>query len=94
MNPAYLFGRLYGAEKVLFCAHPSGSGAGNEVANMARETGEKMKGKGEELKGKAKTKVGEVTGNEKMQGEGMVEEAKGKTRQSVADAKRKIKKAA
>jgi uncharacterized protein YjbJ (UPF0337 family) len=46
-----------------------------------------IRNKAEELTGKAKEKLGDVTGNEKMQAEGMADQAKAKAKQGVEDVK-------
>jgi uncharacterized protein YjbJ (UPF0337 family) len=49
-----------------------------------------IKGKAENLKGRAKQAAGTLTGNEKLEAEGMVERAKGAAREKVGEAKRKL----
>lgn len=50
-----------------------------------------IKGKGEEIKGDLKQRIGGLTKDRKMEGEGAVDEAKGKLRQGLADVKEKVK---
>lgn len=60
---------------------------------------DKVKGKFNQAKGKIKTKVGKMTDNNKLQGEGMVDsvigkaqEIKGNIKEAIIDTKNKIKK--
>lgn len=55
---------------------------------------DRIKGKIEEVAGQAKRKVGEVTGDDKTQAEGLAEQAKGKARQAVGKAKDAVREAA
>ena len=48
---------------------------------------DKVKNKTEELTGKAKQGIGEATGSERLQGEGVIQELKGKGQKAVGDAK-------
>jgi len=50
-------------------------------------TTDKIKGATNEAMGKAKQGVGEATGSERLQGEGVVQEVKGKGQQAMGDAK-------
>lgn len=51
---------------------------------------DEAQGKVDQLKGKAKQKVGEWTGDRKMQDEGIVDEASGHTQEKLGTAKRKV----
>jgi uncharacterized protein YjbJ (UPF0337 family) len=51
---------------------------------------DEIRGKGEQVKGKFKEKTGEVTGNERLEGEGEADQAAGKVQESYGTAKRKV----
>ena len=57
-------------------------------------TADKAKGATNEAIGKAKQGVGEATGSDRLQGEGVVQEVKGKAQKAVGDAKEAAKEAA
>jgi uncharacterized protein YjbJ (UPF0337 family) len=57
-------------------------------------TADKLKGATNEAIGKAKQGVGEATGDDRLQGEGVVQEVKGKAQKAVGDAKDAAKEAA
>ena len=57
-------------------------------------TADKVKGTTNEAIGKAKQGIGEATGNDRLQGEGMVQEVKGKAQKAVGDAKQAARDAA
>jgi uncharacterized protein YjbJ (UPF0337 family) len=57
-------------------------------------TADKVKGATNEAIGKAKQGVGEATGSDRLQGEGVVQEVKGKAQKAVGDAKQAAKEAA
>ena len=50
-------------------------------------TTDKIKGATNEAIGKAKQGIGEATGSEQLQGEGVIQELKGKGQKAVGDAK-------
>ena len=50
-------------------------------------TTDKVKGTANEAMGKAKQKIGEATGSERLEGEGVVQEVKGKGQKTLGDAK-------
>ena len=50
-------------------------------------TADKVKGATNEAIGKAKQGIGEATGSDRLQGEGVVQEVKGKAQKAVGDAK-------
>src|SRR6476659_1730536 len=50
-------------------------------------TTDKIKGTANEAIGKAKQGLGEATGNERLEGEGVIQEVKGKGQKAVGDAK-------
>jgi uncharacterized protein YjbJ (UPF0337 family) len=54
-------------------------------------TTDKIKGATNEAIGKAKQGIGEATGSESLQGEGVIQEVKGKTQKAVGDAKQAAK---
>ena len=54
-------------------------------------TVDKVKGAANEAIGKAKQGIGEATGSERLQGEGVIQEVKGKGQQAVGDAKQATK---
>ena len=54
-------------------------------------TTDKVKGAANEAVGKAKEKIGEATGNERLEGEGTIQEVKGKGQQALGDAKQATK---
>ena len=54
-------------------------------------TMDKIKGQANELTGKAKQGIGEATGSDKMQGEGVMQEAKGHGQQALGKAKDAVK---
>ncbi len=55
---------------------------------------DKVKGATNEAIGKAKQGIGEATGSDRLQGEGIVQEVKGKAQKAVGDAKEAANKAA
>ena len=57
-------------------------------------TADKIKGATNEAIGKAKQGIGEATGSDRLQGEGVVQEVKGKAQKAVGDAKEAANKAA
>ena len=57
-------------------------------------TADKLKGATNEAIGKAKQGIGEATGSDRLQGEGVVQEVKGKAQKAVGDAKEAAKEAA
>jgi uncharacterized protein YjbJ (UPF0337 family) len=57
-------------------------------------TADKIKGATNEAVGKAKQGIGEATGSDRLQGEGMIQEVKGKAQKAVGDAKQAAKDAA
>jgi uncharacterized protein YjbJ (UPF0337 family) len=56
-------------------------------------TADKIKGGTNEAIGKAKQGIGEVTGSDRLQGEGVVQEVKGKAQKGLGDAKETAKEA-
>jgi uncharacterized protein YjbJ (UPF0337 family) len=50
-------------------------------------TADKIKGAANEAIGKAKQGIGEATGSERLQGEGVIQEAKGHGQQALGNAK-------
>ena len=54
-------------------------------------TTDKIKGTAHEALGKAKQGIGEATGSEQLQGEGVIQELKGKGQKAVGDAKEAAK---
>ena len=54
-------------------------------------TTDKVKGAANEAIGKAKQGVGEATGSDRLQGEGVIQEVKGKGQKAVGDAKQATK---
>ena len=57
-------------------------------------TADKIKGTTNEAVGKAKQGVGEATGSDRLQGEGVIQEVKGKGQKAMGDAKEAAKDAA
>ncbi|UYO53412.1 CsbD family protein [Rhodopseudomonas palustris] len=57
-------------------------------------TMDKIKGQANELAGKAKQGIGEATGSDKLQGEGVIQEAKGHGQQALGNVKDSVKNAA
>jgi uncharacterized protein YjbJ (UPF0337 family) len=57
-------------------------------------TADKIKGTANEAIGKAKQGIGEATGSDRLQGEGVIQEVKGKGQKAVGDAKDATKEAA
>ncbi|MDB5619521.1 CsbD family protein [Tardiphaga sp.] len=57
-------------------------------------TSDKITGTANEAIGKAKQGLGEVTGSEKLRGEGLIQEGKGHAQKAVGDAKQAAKDAA
>jgi uncharacterized protein YjbJ (UPF0337 family) len=51
---------------------------------------DRTEGAFDDLKGRAKGAVGNLTGDKKQQGEGMLDQAKGAVKQGMADAKDKL----
>ena len=56
-------------------------------------TTDKIKGATNEAIGKAKQGVGEATGSDRLQGEGVIQEVKGKGQKALGDAKEATKEA-
>ena len=54
-------------------------------------TADKIKGVTNEAVGKAKQGIGEATGSERLQGEGVIQEVKGKGQKALGDAKEATK---
>ena len=54
-------------------------------------TADKIKGTTNEAIGKAKQGIGEATGSEQLQGEGVIQEVKGKGQKALGDAKEAAK---
>ena len=54
-------------------------------------TTDKIKGAANEAIGKAKQGIGEATGSDRLQGEGVVQEVKGKGQKALGDAKQATK---
>ena len=54
-------------------------------------TADKIKGATNEALGKAKQSVGEATGSDRLQGEGVIQEVKGKVQKAMGDAKEATK---
>jgi len=54
-------------------------------------TADKIKGTTNEAIGKAKQGIGEATGSDRLQGEGVVQEVKGKAQKAMGDAKEAAK---
>lgn len=48
---------------------------------------DELKGKAENLKGRAKEAAGTVTGNKRLEGEGLVDRAKGAVREKIGELK-------
>ena len=57
-------------------------------------TTDKIKGSANEAIGKAKQGIGEATGSDRLQGEGVIQEVKGKGQKAMGDAKDAAKDAA
>ena len=57
-------------------------------------TSDKIKGATNEAIGKAKQGIGQATGSDRLQGEGVVQEVKGKSQKAIGDAKEAAKDAA
>jgi uncharacterized protein YjbJ (UPF0337 family) len=57
-------------------------------------TTDKIKGTANEAIGKAKQGLGEMTGSDKLKGEGLAQEAKGDIQKGVGNAKQSVKDAA
>ena len=54
---------------------------------------DQVQGRATEVKGDIKEAAGKMVGNQKLQGEGLVDQAKGKAQAGYGDAKEKVKKA-
>ena len=54
-------------------------------------TTDKIKGTANEAMGKAKQGIGEATGSDRLQGEGVIQETKGKGQKAMGDAKQATK---
>jgi len=54
-------------------------------------TTDKIKGTANEAMGKAKQGIGEATGSDRLQGEGVIQEVKGKGQKAMGDAKEATK---
>jgi uncharacterized protein YjbJ (UPF0337 family) len=51
---------------------------------------DELEGKGDQLKGKVKQGVGDLTGNDKMKGEGHADEASGNVQEGFGRGRRKV----
>ena len=56
-------------------------------------TSDKIKGTANEAMGKVKRKLGEATGDEQLEGEGVMQDLKGKGQKAVGDTKEAAKEA-
>jgi uncharacterized protein YjbJ (UPF0337 family) len=54
-------------------------------------TADKIKGATNEAIGKAKQGIGEATGSDRLQGEGVIQEVKGKSQKAIGDAEEAAK---
>jgi uncharacterized protein YjbJ (UPF0337 family) len=54
-------------------------------------TTDKIKGAANEAIGKAKQGIGQATGSDRLEGEGVIQEAKGHGQQALGDAKEGVK---
>ncbi len=54
---------------------------------------DQVQGRATQAKGDIKEAAGKMVGNQKLQGEGLVDQAKGKTQAGYGDAKEQVKKA-
>ena len=66
----------------------------DEQEYLMGATTDKIKGHANEAIGKAKQGIGEATGSERLQGEGLIQEGKGHAQKAVGDAKQAAKNAA
>jgi uncharacterized protein YjbJ (UPF0337 family) len=57
---------------------------------MSDGTGDKIRGTLEETKGNVKQGVGDLTGDDRLKGEGILDEAKGKAQNLLGDIKDKV----
>jgi len=57
---------------------------------MSDGTGDKIRGTLEETKGEVKQGVGDLTGDDRLKGEGILDEAKGKAQNILGDIKDKV----
>ena len=57
---------------------------------MSDGTGDKIRGAFEETKGEVKQGVGDLTGDDRLKGEGILDEAKGKAQSILGDIKDKV----
>jgi uncharacterized protein YjbJ (UPF0337 family) len=57
---------------------------------MSDGTGDKIRGTFEETKGDVKQGVGDLTGDDRLKGEGALDEAKGKAQNLLGDLKDKV----
>ena len=57
---------------------------------MTDGTGDKIRGTLEETKGEVKQGIGDLTGDDRLKGEGMLDEAKGKAQNILGDIKDKV----
>ena len=57
---------------------------------MTDGTGDKIRGTLEETKGEVKQGIGDLTGDDRLKGEGMLDEAKGKAQNLLGDIKDKV----
>jgi uncharacterized protein YjbJ (UPF0337 family) len=53
---------------------------------------DQVQGRATEAKGNVKEAAGKLVGNQKLQGEGLVDQAKGKTQAGYGDVKEQVKK--
>lgn len=57
---------------------------------MAQQSKDKWTGRGKQLKGKAKEKLGQLSGNEEVEAEGLGEQVEGKVQETWGKAKEEI----
>jgi uncharacterized protein YjbJ (UPF0337 family) len=60
-----------------------------EPIPMSDETKDRARGVADEAKGRVKSAAGDLSGDDKLKGEGMLDQLKGKVGQGMADAKEK-----
>ncbi len=60
----------------------------HDAEETARAAGDKAKGIGNQIAGNVKEVAGKITGNERLQAEGVAQELKGKAQSKIADVRK------
>jgi len=83
---------LHRAQPLPFHTQRIGRSAINHCVKEFVMNKNQVQGRATEVKGDIKEAAGKVAGNQKLQGEGLVDQAKGKAQAVYGDAKEEVKK--